>query len=69
MERADLPPRGDPVVELVQEEGRVVGVVVEREGRTERIGARRAVFLGAGGFARNAEMRRMALAMLAFTRR
>jgi 3-oxosteroid 1-dehydrogenase len=46
-------------VELVLGEGRAVGVVAERaDGRRVRIGARRAVFLGAGGFARNEEMRR-----------
>ena len=44
--------------ELVVEDGRVVGVVAEREGRELRIQARRGVLLAAGGFARNAEMRR-----------
>ena len=46
-----------PVVELVREGGRVTGVVVERDGKRMRIGARRGVLLNAGGFARNAEMR------------
>lgn len=45
------------VVELVVEDGRVTGVVAERGGETLRIQARRAVHLGAGGFARNEELR------------
>jgi succinate dehydrogenase/fumarate reductase flavoprotein subunit len=45
------------VLELVVEDGRVTGVVVEREGKRLRIQARRAVHLGAGGFARNEELR------------
>jgi 3-oxosteroid 1-dehydrogenase len=47
-----------PVVELVVEDGRVTGVVAEHEGRRVRMRARRAVHLGAGGFARNAELRK-----------
>lgn len=39
-----------PARELVVEDGRVVGVVAEREGRTIRIRARKAVLLAAGGF-------------------
>lgn len=46
-----------PLVELVEEEGRVTGVVVERAGRRERIGAKIAVLLTAGGFARSEAMR------------
>jgi 3-oxosteroid 1-dehydrogenase len=46
------------VVELIVEGDRVVGVVAERDGKRLRIQARRAVFLGAGGFARNEEMRK-----------
>jgi succinate dehydrogenase/fumarate reductase flavoprotein subunit len=46
------------VTELVVENGRVVGVVAEREGAPVRIQALRAVHLGAGGFARNEEMRK-----------
>jgi succinate dehydrogenase/fumarate reductase flavoprotein subunit len=45
------------VVELVVEDGRVAGVVVEKDGERLRIQGRTGVFLGAGGFARNAEMR------------
>jgi len=47
-----------PMVELVEEDGSVVGVVVEHEGRRERIRARAGVMLTAGGFARNPELRR-----------
>jgi 3-oxosteroid 1-dehydrogenase len=55
--------RGIPIwreasaVELVLEGDRPVGLVVERGGKQERIEARRAVFLGAGGFARSEELR------------
>ncbi|HEY4098753.1 MAG TPA: FAD-dependent oxidoreductase [Baekduia sp.] len=46
------------VVELVQEGDRVTGVVVERaDGTVLRIQARAGVMLGAGGFARNDDMR------------
>lgn len=43
--------------ELVIEEGRVVGAVVQRGSETLRIGARQGVLLGAGGFSRNQTMR------------
>lgn len=46
------------VVELVVEGDRIAGVVVERDGESVRIEARRAVHLGAGGFARNEELRK-----------
>ncbi|MDB5434571.1 MAG: kstD [Phenylobacterium sp.] len=49
--------RQTALIELVTDQGRVVGAVVEREGKTLRIQARRGVLLAAGGFARNAEMR------------
>ncbi|MBU1374868.1 MAG: FAD-binding protein [Alphaproteobacteria bacterium] len=45
------------LIDLVVEHGRVTGAVVEREGKTLRIQARRGVLLAAGGFARNAELR------------
>jgi 3-oxosteroid 1-dehydrogenase len=45
------------LVELITENGRVVGAVVEREGGRVRVGAARGVMLTAGGFARNEEMR------------
>ena len=46
------------LVDLIVEDGRVVGVVAERDGQTVRIHARRAVLLSSGGFAHNAEMRK-----------
>jgi 3-oxosteroid 1-dehydrogenase len=48
---------GTPLRDLIVEEGRVVGVVAERNGRTARIQATHGVLLSAGGFARNPEMR------------
>jgi 3-oxosteroid 1-dehydrogenase len=49
--------RNTPVQSLVFEGGRVVGAVVEKEGRPLRIQAKEGVLLAAGGFPRNAEMR------------
>lgn len=46
-----------PLVELVSEQGKVVGAVVERGGRRLRIGVRKGVVLAAGGFDKNQEMR------------
>ncbi|MGP4099851.1 FAD-dependent oxidoreductase [Nonomuraea sp. KM90] len=46
-----------PIVDLVIEDGAVVGAVVERDGRPRRVRARRGVVLAAGGFAGNAEWR------------
>ncbi|SCF59219.1 FAD-binding protein [Streptomyces sp. Ncost-T10-10d] len=47
-----------PMTELVTDaSGKVTGIVVEREGRTVRIGARRGVLLATGGFDHNREMR------------
>ncbi|UYN97094.1 MAG: FAD-dependent oxidoreductase [Enhydrobacter sp.] len=45
-----------PVVELVSRDGRVTGVIVERDGRREEIAARRGVVLACGGFPANAEL-------------
>ncbi|MXO89993.1 FAD-binding protein [Pontixanthobacter aquaemixtae] len=45
------------VEELVIEDGAVTGVVVRRDGKTVRIGARVGVLVNAGGFSRNQEMR------------
>ncbi len=47
-----------PFEGLVTEDGRVVGVRVARDGESVVIRARRGVLLAAGGFGRNAEMRR-----------
>ncbi|MGF7150175.1 3-oxosteroid 1-dehydrogenase [Sphingomonas zeicaulis] len=49
---------GHGVVDLVEEDGRIVGVVAEQGGRQRRIGARDGVLINAGGFSRNAEMRK-----------
>lgn len=46
-----------PMAELVVENDRVVGAVVEREGKQVRVRARRGIMLGSGGFARNTEWR------------
>lgn len=47
-----------PVRELVTEaSGAVTGVVVEREGRRQRVQARRGVILAAGGFEHNQQLR------------
>lgn len=46
-----------PVTELIEENGRIAGVVAQHEGKTVRVQARLAVHLGGGGFARNAAMR------------
>ena len=45
------------LVELIVDDGRVVGGVVEREGERRAIRARRGVLLAAGGFEQNAAMR------------
>jgi 3-oxosteroid 1-dehydrogenase len=45
------------LTDLVIENGSVVGVVVEREGTTMRIGARDGVLLASGGFAKNQQLR------------
>jgi 3-oxosteroid 1-dehydrogenase len=46
-----------PAKELVVEDGRVVGVVAEKDGRPLRIGASKGVLLAAGGFEGNQAMR------------
>ena len=46
-----------PAKELIVEDGRITGVVAERQGRTIRIHARRGVVLAAGGFESNQAMR------------
>ena len=49
---------GHGVVDLVEEKGRITGVIAEHEGRKIRIGARDGVLINAGGFSHNAEMRK-----------
>ncbi|HSV41299.1 MAG TPA: 3-oxosteroid 1-dehydrogenase [Nocardioidaceae bacterium] len=48
---------GARLTELVIEDGRVVGAIVEKDGSTQRIRARQGVILGSGGFEKNLEMR------------
>ena len=48
---------GAGVVELIEEEGRVIGVVVESGGKRSRIFARDGVLINAGGFSHNRAMR------------
>jgi 3-oxosteroid 1-dehydrogenase len=47
-----------PVESFVEEDGRVVGVKITRDGRPMTIEARRGVMVAAGGFERNDEMRK-----------
>lgn len=46
-----------PFKELVEEGGKVTGVIVRRKGKPFRIGARKGVILAAGGFDKNQHMR------------
>jgi 3-oxosteroid 1-dehydrogenase len=46
------------VCDLIEEDGRIAGVVVRVGGKERRIRARDGVLINSGGFARNAEMRR-----------
>lgn len=46
-----------PIVDLIVEDGVVVGAVVDKDGRRRRIRTRRGVVLAAGGFANNTEWR------------
>ncbi|MFZ1741815.1 MAG: FAD-binding protein [Pontixanthobacter sp.] len=46
-----------PFEELVEEGGKVTGVIVRRKGKPFRIGARKGVILAAGGFDKNQNMR------------
>jgi len=47
-----------PLEELIVEDGRVVGAVIQHDGKSLRVKTRRGVMLGAGGFARNKEWRK-----------
>lgn len=46
------------LVELIRSQDRVVGAVIQHQGRRLRVRTRRGVILAAGGFERNADMRR-----------
>jgi 3-oxosteroid 1-dehydrogenase len=50
--------RNTPTTDLVVSDGRVVGVLAERNGRPVRIVGRHGVLLTAGGYARNTPMRK-----------
>lgn len=50
-----------PMAELIREDGRVVGAVIERGGQRLRVRADRGVILGAGGFEHNESMRKQYL--------
>ncbi|MBO0924264.1 FAD-dependent oxidoreductase [Cellulomonas sp. zg-ZUI199] len=47
-----------PMDDLIVDDGRVTGITVTRDGRTERIRATRGVMLASGGFEANVEWRR-----------
>lgn len=47
-----------PVVELLQDGGRVTGAIIERAGRRIEVRARRGVVMASGGFGANEELRR-----------
>lgn len=47
-----------PVKELLREDGRVAGAIVEREGRAVRVAARKGVVLACGGFPQDDERKR-----------
>jgi 3-oxosteroid 1-dehydrogenase len=46
-----------PMLDLIEENGEVIGVLVEEKGQQQRIRARKGVVLAAGGFERNQLMR------------
>jgi 3-oxosteroid 1-dehydrogenase len=46
-----------PLVELIEDNGAVVGAVVERDGKRLNVCARKGVVIGAGGFEHNQQMR------------
>jgi 3-oxosteroid 1-dehydrogenase len=46
------------LVDLVSENGRVTGAIIDEDGRTKRVRAGKGVILGAGGFERNAALRK-----------
>ncbi|GAA4883834.1 FAD-binding protein [Ferrimonas pelagia] len=48
---------GSPMTELVKQDGKVIGVVIQQNGQSQRIQARHGVVLAAGGFERNQKMR------------
>lgn len=58
MQDRDLPLQlNSKMTRLIEEDGRVVGAEIEHNGKQQRIQARKAVVLAAGGFEHNQEMR------------
>ncbi len=55
--------RSSPMQSLVQENGRITGVVIQRDGKDVTVRARLGVVLAAGGFERNQAMREQYLPM------
>ena len=49
--------RNAPLVELITDDNRVVGAVVDHDGSAVRVGTRRGVLLASGGFEQNSDMR------------
>jgi 3-oxosteroid 1-dehydrogenase len=49
---------GTGVVGLIEERGRITGVIIDSNGQRKRIGARLGVLINAGGFSRNEQMRK-----------
>lgn len=49
--------RNAPLTELITQDGRVIGAVVEKDGTQTRVQARRGVLLASGGFEQNPAMR------------
>jgi succinate dehydrogenase/fumarate reductase flavoprotein subunit len=50
--------KNSPMTRVLVEEGRAVGIEVQRHGRLQQIAARRGVILASGGFSASLEMRR-----------
>lgn len=46
-----------PMKELIEENGEIIGAVIDHDGKDVRVRARKGVILGAGGFERNQAMR------------
>lgn len=47
-----------PIKEVITEDGKAIGAIIEKDGQLVRVHARRGIMLGAGGFARNKEWRK-----------
>lgn len=59
VQKRDIPVwLNSPLKELIVDEGKVIGAVVEKEGDMVHVRAKRGVMLAAGGFARNTEWRK-----------